>query len=434
MKKSTFILFLLSLSLWSQPKLQGKFSPAEDFNFAFLYEATPTGANYVDRSQLDSLGKFQLTLPKNLTPGIYKVVYAIPPEENNFDFIYNGNEDISFEFDLDKGISFLESNENKLWSSYLKSMEMINQTISNYYSKGVKDEAAYNDIIKTLKETQSAYEESAKGMLVSTFITSNKPYIPESYEDVSTYSEKLKTQYFKSVDFDNNLLQSSTFISDRINNYVFGVSDEPTDAIYKEQIDGVQKAISNASNDTQLRINQMLYEEFIQLNNDPMAIYVGKTYLKPIAEKLNNQELISTIKAFENTAIGQIAPDFDLSVKDSSLSLSTLSGSEYYLLVFWSSGCSHCLKELPELHQYLIGNSRIKVIAYGLEDNATQWNNTIKKLPDFLHVYGPKKWDNPLVQKYNLSATPTYFLLDSNKKIIAKPYDISELEYEIKGL
>lgn len=433
MKNIPLLVFLFSLSLWSQQKLHGTFSPAEDFNFAFLYEATPNGANYVGRSQLDSLGKFQLNLAADLKPGIYKIVYAIPPEENNFDFIYNGKEDVGFEFNLNSGIEFTESNENKLWASYLKSMEMINQTISNYYNGKTKDEAAFNEIFKTLKDTQEAYEESSKGMLVSTFISSNKPYIPESYVDVSTYSEQLKTQYFKSVDFDNPLLQSSTFIADRINNYVFGISDEPTDAIYKEQIDGVERAIANATASTQLRISQMLYEEFIQLKNDPMAIYVGNTFLKPLATQLNNQDIIDEITAFENTAIGQIAPDFEVSLKDNSL-LSTTMGSEYYLLVFWSSGCSHCLKELPELHEILKENNKIKVIAYGLEDNPEQWNNTITKLPDFLHVYGPKKWDNPLVQKYNLSATPTYFLLDSNKKIIKKPYDILELETTIKGL
>ena len=60
----------------------------------------------------------------------------------------------------------------------------------------------------------------------------------------------------------------------------------------------------------------------------------------------------------------------------------------------------------------------IKVIAYGLEDNPIQWENTIANLPAFTHVYGEKKWDNPIVEDYNLTATPTYFMLDRKNGLL----------------
>ena len=53
---------------------------------------------------------------------------------------------------------------------------MVNQTISNYYSKA-EDEAAFKAIFKTLGDTQNAYEKIAKDMIVSTFIIANRPYI-----------------------------------------------------------------------------------------------------------------------------------------------------------------------------------------------------------------------------------------------------------------
>ena len=304
MKKSFVVYCLFSLSLWSQQTLRGTFSPSDTYKFAFLYEATPQGANYVDRAQLDSLGSFQLNLPASLNPGIYKIVYAIPPEENNFDFIYNGKEDVSFKFDQDNGIHFTESSENKLWASYLKSMEMINQSISNYYSKDGENNKSFRELFKTLEETQDAYESSAQGMLAATFIKSNSPYIPEAYEDVSKYSENLKVHYFNAVDFDNALLQSSSFIADRINNYVFGVSDEPSDSIYQEQLKGVSTAISGATKNTQVIIYEMLWEEFVQINNEPMAIYTANTYLKPLAKETEKNDLLTKVTSFEQTAIG----------------------------------------------------------------------------------------------------------------------------------
>ena len=47
---------------------------------------------------------------------------------------------------------------------------------------------------------------------------------------------------------------------------------------------------------------------------------------------------------------------------------------------------------------------------------------------------GLGKWDNPIVNTYGISSTPTYFLLNASKVIIAKPYDVKDLEVVLKKL
>jgi len=132
MKHLFFIFALIPTFLFSQT-VKGTFSPVEDFTYAFLYKATPQGADYINRGKLDGSGTFKIQLDSTLKPGIYKIVYAVPPEENNFDFIYDGKESVAFNFSYENGVEFTESEENKLWHSYLKSMNMVNQTISNFY-------------------------------------------------------------------------------------------------------------------------------------------------------------------------------------------------------------------------------------------------------------------------------------------------------------
>ena len=138
MKKLATVLLILPLLAIGQ-SVKGTFSPAKDFTHAFLYEATPQGANYVNHGELNTEGKFEIKIDSSAAPGIYKIVYAIPPEENNFDFIYDGKETVAFKFSQENGVEFTESEENKLWASYLKSMDMVNQTIANYYEKDGKD-------------------------------------------------------------------------------------------------------------------------------------------------------------------------------------------------------------------------------------------------------------------------------------------------------
>jgi thiol-disulfide isomerase/thioredoxin len=433
MKKIIFLLFLVPLFGLAQ-SIKGNFSPPEDFTYAFLYQATPEGANYINRGKLDSLGHFEIPKDTTMSPGIYKIVYAIPPEENNFDFIYNGKETIDFNFSDDKGVDFTASEENKLWNSYLKSMDMVNQTISNYYSKEHKDKEGFSSIFKVLKDTQLAYEESAKGKLVSTFITANKPYIPTEYEDISLYSKNLKKHYLDQVDFNNYFLQSSSFLSDRVTTYVFNMVQNPSNEIYKVHVDDIAKAISKGDAVIKTSLLEVIWQRFAKLENHDLANYVADNYLLDLANITNNRALAETITSYKNTSVGTKAPNFDIITGDKTTSLHQFENAENYLVIFWSSGCSHCLNELPKVKELIVNKPQLKVIAFGLEDDTIKWSEEIKNYPNFSHVVGLEKWNNPIIKTYGIAATPTYFLLDASKIIIAKPYDYDALEVVLKDL
>ena len=433
MKKLLIILFVLPFISLAQ-SVQGTFSPAEDYTYAFLYKATPEGANYVDRGKLDGAGNFEIPLDSTVTPGIYKIVYAIPPEENNFDFIYDGKETIAFNFSNDNGVEFTMSEENKLWNSYLKSIDMVNQTISNYYSKENTDKEGFKSIFKVLKDTQLAYEESANGKIVSAFIIANRPYIPTQYEDLSTYSKHLKQQYLSSIDFSNYLLQSSSFLVDRVTAYVFNMVQDPSDSIYKQHVDDVAAAINNDDAIIKTSLLEILWQRFVTMENHDVANYITDSYLLELANATENKVLAETILSYKNTSIGTKAPDFEIIRDGKKTSLHQLRGAGNYLVIFWSSGCGHCLAELPKVKELVAKKPNIKVVAFGLEEDATDWTEEIKNYPNFIHVIGLEKWNNPIVKTYGVAATPMYFLLSSSKIIMAKPYSFEDLEVVLKDL
>ena len=131
-------------------------------------------------------------------------------------------------------------------------------------------------------------------------------------------------------------------------------------------------------------------------------------------------------------AIGRTAPDFSWKEEGKTKSLSTLKDGKNYLLIFWSTSCSHCVKEIPELYKYMQTQPDTKVIAYALEKEDFEWNEFTKQLYGWHNAIGlnPKdKWDNKLVtETYQVHATPSYFVLDGNKKIVAKPNDLGVIK------
>ena len=432
--KKLLILFLVLPILTMAQTIKGTFSPAKDFSYAFLYQAIPESANYINRGELDSMGNFEIKLDASVPAGMYKIVYAIPPEENNFDFIYDGKESVAFNFSYEKGVEFTESEENKLWSSYLKSMEMVNQTITNYYAENNNDKEGFTAIFKTLKETQLSYEELAEGKLVSSFIRSNRPYIPAQYENVTTYSKNFKSHYLSHVDFNDYLLQSSSFLEDRVTGYVFNIEQNPSNATYNSNINDVAAAISNDDLIIKTSLIEMLWQRFADVKNHEVANYITENYLLELAKATENKVLEDIIVGFKNTSIGTKAPNFDITSNGKNTNLHQLEGADYYLLIFWSSACGHCLDELPKVKEIVANKPNVKVVAFGLEREENEWENEIKNFPEFIHQIGLDKWENPIVKTYGVSATPMYFLLSTDKIIMAKPYEYEDLEVVLKGL
>jgi len=437
-KKILFLFTILPTFLVAQNTIKGTFTPADQFKFAFLYQVTADTSIFVDNADIAADGSFVFNLKKTQAPGTYRIVYAQPQDQYNFDFLYN-NEDIELTFDLEKGLEFVSSEENKLWISYNNSMSMIGQSLNAFYSSGGKKEKDFKNIIDILKTTQSEFEKASEGKLVLNFITASQPYIPENLIDAKTFTKNAKDNYFKHINFGNPVLQNSNFLIEATLNYVFNFSDSENQITsYNSNIDTVVKAIGNNPKIKKIML-EILWNQFAVEEVEPVANHITDTHLLALVKAENDTQLIEDLTYFKNASVGNIGQDFEIVIYDEEgeatvKNLHQLDESNNYLIVFWSTTCSHCLEEIPELHKYVktLDNKQIKVIAIALDEDRYRWKDMTYDYPEFYHVFGEGKWDNEIGNNYNVKSTPSYFVLDSDKKIIKKPYDFKAFEAYFK--
>lgn len=417
--------------LFAQHSIKGTFKPADQFKFAFLYRVTAQTSLFIANSDVDKNGNFELKLDttKAVIPGTYRIVYAQPQDQYNFDIVVNGKEDIELTFDLENGNpTFQKSQENKLYSSYNRSMALINKSIRNYYVSKKQDSAGYKKIFNILSKTQNEFEKASEGLIVNDFIKASKPYIASDVENVRTLSKNIKSNYFTNIDFGNKTLQDSNFLIKTTIDYVLGFGNRNNaNKSYKDNIDTVVKAIGG-NYDIKKILLEILWNQFSSEGNEVIANYIADTNLLSIARDTNDTDLVKSLVAFKNSSIGQIGPDFNVEVKgkDGKIEVSklhNLKASNKYLIFFWSTTCSHCLDEIPQLKDYAAAKSKedLQVIAVALDNDLYRWKDLTYDYPGFLHVFGEGKWDNEIGNNYNVTGTPTYFVLDKDKKIIEKP-------------
>jgi thioredoxin-related protein len=142
-----------------------------------------------------------------------------------------------------------------------------------------------------------------------------------------------------------------------------------------------------------------------------------------------NDRLSKTIASNNNTEIGSLFPNnvFQNVINTKAKSIYEVKAKTKVIL-FWSSTCSHCEAELPKLMEKYnsMKNQNIEIIALSLDADKVAYEAKVKDFP-WINDSELKGWYSSYADTYNVHATPTYFVLDSANKIIAKPDHASDL-------
>ena len=147
-------------------------------------------------------------------------------------------------------------------------------------------------------------------------------------------------------------------------------------------------------------------------------------------------------------------PAADISLPDSvgkQLSLYNIS-SNYIIVAFWDPTCAHCKEVLPKLDSFYRAKWKaagLKIYAVAKETDGTKkdWLNFINEqhLQEWTHVYYSKADDKARIdagipgysQLYDIQTFPTLYLLDKDKRIVAKKLSYQQideiLQIKLKG-
>ena len=450
MKNIFTFLFLISSIANAQHTITGVMNPKiKKSDWIILYKIEGTKQVFINNTSIitDSIavngqnevvGNFELNIPSSAQSGTYRINYRLEGE-NFVDFIYN-KEDVSFIFNPDypeQSITFSESLENQLLSTYIETVSIAQQQLDSIQVAVLQNpnldlKAPYKKAKKNVDSIQNKFTETTKNKYIAPFIRANARNNPNVIlTSVRAYMSNLKDSYFNALDFSNTTLINSAFLTNKILEYVFYINfseDKQTQQnLYKKSIETVLSKIK--SQPYKKDIIEFIIAQFEASKNIELIDYLFKFHYNKLPKTLQNQKFISEKEALFAAEIGRIAPDFSWEENGKTLKLSTLNDAEKYVLVFWSTSCSHCLREIPLLHAYMEDKTNIKVIALALEEDAFVWENYSKtNLSGWHNVLGLNKWQNKVSKTYQVFSTPSYYVLDKDKKIIAKPNEIIDVK------
>lgn len=441
MKKFLLLIILFSIPSFAQFSIKGNINPSNNYSWILLYKLENGKQEYVENATVEN-GKFEFNISESEPKGIYRAYYQM---ENNLyvEFIYS-KENIEFSFNPNDPIEtmlFSESDDNKIYQKYYKyvsnQQRMIDSMQVIYFkSKDPKIDwqikTNYQRSLEELRKAQTNFENLSKGKVASHFIKSSAQYYAESpFKNPQDYIEEVKVHFFDAIDFNDPVLRNSTFINDRLTDYVFYLNQanniESKNLLQKKAIKIVVEKLDQDF-DLLKNFEETLLETYLVEENTTMIYYVIEEYYNDLPVSHQEDALKHKIIAALKTAIGNEAPDFSWQENGVNKNLHNLIGSEYYILVFFSSGCPHCEIELPKFYEFISEIENIRVVAVGLEDQKEDWEKMTANYSEFINILDLDKWNSKKVEKYGITGIPSYFVLDTNKYILAKPENLDELK------
>jgi len=435
----------LSVSGFGQNTLDGtihKLGKAKIYLLSIYGERTSPA----DSTLTDSSGRFRFTLTSKTCPGLYRVVWS---KAGLVNLVLN-RENVKFEtYDNspEDSLKILSSQENEILH-FFTVMARTNQAklellmpVVDFYP--VRDEL-YRKIaaeFETIQKVQLACLDSMVRKYPGSYAVRMEkvlqtPYIPASLS-TNSRMEYLKQHYWDKVDFNDTALLRSNVFADKIISYlaIYQNNRLSQKQLESEFIKAVTVALGAASvcPDTYKFMLDYLVGGFDKYHFDDVITYIADNFQDPFSceDAARKSALQKKLDNFKKLSVGRIAPDIQVpDMKGSKRSLLSVN-SEYTLLVFWSSQCPHCTEMLPKLKTWYDKQKpgKLEIMAVSLDTSRTEWTSFVKKEKlNWINVSELKGYSGKAEDEYNVYATPTMYLLDHEKKIIAKPITWRELE------
>lgn len=464
---STLVLFCAALTASAQSGTAAKATPPKaaagyeikvtlrPFKNQYIYLGHYYGKQLpiIDSVKLNEKSEGVFKGPKKLGGGIYLV--GFPDRTRNFEILVDKNQQFSVIADttnLDK-LQFLNSPENLAFQQYQEAMgrsgRAIDALMRQRQGAPAADSLRITGEIAKMQQAVQAYRNEAitkdpEGILATLLKAMKEPEVPQQHPDAAKDSmfayKYFKSHYWDGVNLWDDRVVRTPFFEARLDKYFEKLVYPVADSVNKE----IDWMLGFASINEEMQkflllkfINRYYNQQYMW--EDAVFVHLFNKYLsqKTYPWMTEQGKKMITDRAYSLMAnlTGNPASDIELPGQDGKVKKLYDIRSPYVLVAIWDPTCGHCKEVIPRIDSLHAAKWKSQgVQLFGMakesEGNKETWTAFIKehRLNDWTHVYYSRASEKARVdagipsysQLYDVQSFPTLYLLDKDKRIIAK--------------
>lgn len=414
------------------------------------------GQQYVrDSLVADDAGKGRFMGSEKLPTGVYMIVL---PENIFFEFLVD--EDQYFDIRFSKSdpiatLSFTGSEENNRFVAYQRKWKSLQEeaikisTRMNGLQPGSPEAAAARKELTAqetrmkqyLGETADANKGTLLGAIAKAVIPVETPaaIVPPGTHNPDSVSKLLsyiyyKDHFFDNIDFSEPGLIRSPVLGGKLEQFFRQVVIQMPDSINLEADRLLEKTSGNSDMFQYVAVwlmNRFASSEI--MGHDAVVVHLAdRVYLAgkaPWASEEYISDLRKRVERLRPNLIGMKAPELLMgSFAGHYVSLYDVK-AEFTILYFWEPDCGHCKEATPKLKEFYERNrsTGIEVFAVCTQYDREKWEEYIAKNGlSWINGWDPERMSR-FDLLYNVESTPMIYILDRDKKIIAKRLSVDDI-------
>jgi thiol-disulfide isomerase/thioredoxin len=426
---------------------------------AYLTHHAGTNLNVDDSAAVNSNGVAVFQSKGVLPSGIYAIVF--PGKKYTADFLIGKEQEITIKADTADLIkmSVTGSSENILFQQYqqfvAKQGKLLNQERDAYnQSKTATDSSLHENNYKKynteLNDYRSGIIKNKPASMMAIVLNAMKepPYPtkkPETRQDSLDNYQFYKTHYWDGITFMDDCVVRTPFFPTKLQRYYREVMPQEPDSIIKDA--DYKLLLARSSPEMYKYLLNWLTDEYMNpkyMGQDAVFVHLFDKYhskgLSPWLNEKQNEAITRRAYMLMANLVGEKAANLEL--LDTANKVSSLYdvNADYTVVVFWDPNCGHCKEEVPRVDSFyraIWKAKNIKVYAVMTEFDESGWKTFINthQLADWYHVHhtlemmkADTEGQKPsFKQLYDITQTPTLYLLDKEKRIVGKKLTLQQL-------
>jgi thiol-disulfide isomerase/thioredoxin len=391
--------------------------------------------------------RFCISVSSDIIPGVYRIV----PGENNI-IINKKEKEIAYTINTTNkdsvSVDFNVSDENRLYQNYLRQsiaqIKRIEELERKYNATG--NENLQTKIENERKQYQNSLNDFCllnDGTWAALLVkNSSHHFAPLGLDSIQAKQYLHQSSYWTGIDTNNPKLINSPLYYDVIEKYIFYYFDKDLkiapDALGDSLIHAADTILTHfgANEDTKSFAVKHLEALFMTMGQEKPLYFVDTFYASYLDncgqcndddDKKLTEQFHKRLERDRVISEGLPAPEIDIvDNQGKHKRLKDIPGSRL-LLMFWQDGCSHCEEQMPQIEEYLrkYPNS-VTVLAICITPNNKSYHDKATAFPHLLFTCdnktGKNKYDGAAAKAYFINGTPSYFLLDKDRKFIGAYY------------
>ncbi|MCU0339774.1 MAG: DUF5106 domain-containing protein [Spirosomaceae bacterium] len=404
-----------------------------------------------DTAKADANGRFVFQKDKPLPGGIYELV--LPNRRTLYRLLISDDQEFSITADTTDVVGSVRikgSKDNEIFYDFQQFMKSKEDEYQRLKAQNVPES---DKRFKDIQDQRKAYydnfmKQNDGSFTVKIMKTAADPELPPApkqpngKEDSTWLFNYYKAHFWDNFDFADTRMLQTPFFHQKLERYIKELTVQVEDSIVKEADFIVGRAIAGKQKDV---ISYAIYYITNQyempkvVGTDGVFIHMAEKYyltgIMPVSDSSTVKAISDRVKVLKPLLINKVIPDLGVMSYRTADRLDYIHGikADYTVVFFYSPTCGHCRESAPKLKAFhdKFKAQGAEVMTIATEGTEAEWRKFVKEfqLENLVNGFGAVVSRQVTYRTdYDVFSTPTIYILDKNKKIIARRIGVEDLE------